>query len=396
MRGLRESLAAKLRRLQRLYLDVCVRCSLCSLKCPAYEASEDLRAAPSYRVRLLCDLLRRPGKFSKDAELLASTYSCALCGRCEESCPFGIDVPSLWLSLREAIHSSGLSYGPLKELEEAVLKLKNPYGAEPHMRAYWAEMVGLEEEVKRARGRRAEVLLFAGCTPSLRSVAQDILASAVRLLERARASWALLDDEWCCGYPLILLGNGEAAAEFAKHNAEAIEAAAPKYLTTVCPTCYKMFRFEYPALLGRPTRFMAVHITELLARYFIELKLEAPAKLDLRVAYHDPCDLARASGVTEAPRVLIREVSRELIELPGNRLNTYCCGGGGLLQAVNNELRLKIAKRRLREAVEAGADVLASACPSCKASLAEAAREGGLGVEVLDVVELVARALGLA
>ncbi|MCX8204806.1 MAG: (Fe-S)-binding protein [Candidatus Nezhaarchaeota archaeon] len=404
MEELHKSLLERLRRLQRLYLDTCSRCNLCALKCPTYEASQDVRVTPGYRMRLVRDLTKR-FSFSKllglerrvsSEELLVSTYNCTLCGRCEEHCPYGIDTTSLWLSLREAVRSSGLLPSSLKELEETILRLKNPYGVEPYMKTYWPEMVGLEEVVRKAMGRRASVVLFMGCTPSIRSVGQDILASAVRLLEKARESWALLSEEWCCGCPLLMLGNREAAAIFARHNVEAVESLAPNFLVTVCPTCHKMFKFEYETLLGRPARFKAVHITELLLKYIVEFRLEVPSKLDVSVAYHDPCDLARASGVTEAPRMLIKEVARELVELPEGRLDTSCCGGGGLLQAVNNELRLEVAKRRLREAVEADADVLASACPACKAAFIEAAREEGLGVEVLDVVEIVARALGLA
>lgn len=398
-------LSLSLRRMQRVYVDTCTRCGLCIPSCPAYELTLDHRLAPSYKVKLI-RTLEAPSAIGRllglrkavDVEtLLTATYNCALCGRCEESCPFGIDTVSLWLSLRESLHSSGLNPEPLKGLEDQLLKSGNPYGAPPSMRAYWPELFGLDEAFRRAAGRRADTVLFMGCTPALRSAAQDILAATVLILEKAGEGWTTLGErERCCGYPLLILGNREEAERYLSRNVELSLSLGAKRLVTVCPSCYRMFKTVYGELRGSPPPLQVVHVTQLLAEYLTKLRLEVPRKLGVRVAYHDPCDLARASRVVEAPRLVIREVAQELVELPRSKLRTSCCGGGGLLQAFNNSLRLKMARRRLEEALAARADVLASACPGCKSTLVEAAREGGLSVEVVDVVELVARAVGLS
>jgi heterodisulfide reductase subunit D len=404
-RGASAKPSLSLRKMQRVYVDTCPRCGLCVPSCPAYELTSDYRLAPSYKVKLV-KAIEAPSIIGRllglrravDVEALATaTYSCALCGRCEEACPFGIDTVSLWLSLRESLHSAGLNPEPLKGLEDQLLKSGNPYGAPPSMRTYWPELFGLDEALRRAAGRRADTVLFMGCTPALRSAAQEILAAAVMILEKVREGWTTLgDQEWCCGYPLLLLGNREEAERCLSRNVELLLSLGAKRLVTVCPSCYKMFKIVYEELKGAPPPLQVMHVTQLLAEYLTKLRLEVPRKLSVRVAYHDPCDLARASRVLEEPRLVIREVAQELVELPRSGLRTSCCGGGGLLQASNNSLRLKIARRRLEEALSVKADVLASACPACKSTFIEAAREGGLEVEVLDVAELVARAVGLS
>jgi len=372
-------------------LDACVRCTLCADSCPTYVVSGDPRVAPAFRLASLKALMKG-SRLTEEA--CREAFKCTVCGHCMVVCPFSIKTVDLWLLLRHYACLLGKRPAELGGVESSLLTYHNPYGADASLRTYWAEIAGIDtSKLTSSHGR---VLLFMGCTSAYRSVGQDVLVSAAAILDKAKEDWTTLgEEEWCCGYPLLLLGNWEAAKEFAEHNVKAIEAKGVKLVATTCATCYKMLKLEYPALLGRPLKFRVVHMVELIAKYFTELRLGPVERLDLTVAYHDPCDLARIGCVVEPPRFLLREVAK-LVELPGNRERSSCCGGGGLLQVVDPDLRLKIAQRRVEEALSVGANVLASACPACKSSFVEAAREMDTELEVLDVTELVARALGLA
>lgn len=77
-------------------------------------------------------------------------------------------------------------------------------------------------------------------------------------------------------------------------------------------------------------------------------------------------------------------------------MDVRCCGGGGLLQAENNELRMAIARRRVGQAEDAGAGILTSACPACKLALSDAVKEAAKEIEVIDITGLAARQLGLS
>ncbi len=118
-------------------------------------------------------------------------------------------------------------------------------------------------------------------------------------------------------------------------------------------------------------------------------------KGDERIIYHDPCELGRLSGIIKAPREALSYLTSDQIEFDEHGIDSKCCGGGGLLQGVNNEMRLDIVKIKLEEAIEKKADILVSACPSCKLTFVDGVREHGIELEVLDIHELVAKKLGV-
>jgi len=112
------------------------------------------------------------------------------------------------------------------------------------------------------------------------------------------------------------------------------------------------------------------------------------------VTYHDPCDLGRNSGIYEAPRNVILSVPGvTLVEMVENRQYALCCGGGGDVAMYNQELVEAVARRRLQQALDTEAQVLLSACQQCKRTLMTAARQEKARMQVLDIVELVAKVM---
>ena len=137
------------------------------------------------------------------------------------------------------------------------------------------------------------------------------------------------------------------------------------------------------------------HVLEILAEAVGTLSLaEGPPR---RVAFHDPCYLGRHNGIYEEPRRVLQSIpGLEYIELPRNRENSLCCGGGGggIWSEVPAEQRFSVS--RVNEAKEAGAEVIATACPFCTIMLEDGLRAEGLDeqIEVLDVAELLFASAG--
>jgi len=116
--------------------------------------------------------------------------------------------------------------------------------------------------------------------------------------------------------------------------------------------------------------------------------------LNLTVTYHDPCDLARNGGVYDAPRqVLAAMPGLQLIEMHERRERGLCCGGGGDLEMVDPALAQRVAARTAGKLAATGAQSIVTACPQCVRTLTRGAETSAPGVEVVDLVELVARAL---
>ncbi len=399
----RKSLGRFTRR-QMMELDTCAHCALCTEKCPAYDGSDVPNYAPGVRSSKTVKLYNKqlglrarflgPKPITKEeiADLADSAFNCTLCGRCMESCPFGLQTHELWTSVRRLVHELEGSLPKVKMLDEMLGEYWNPYGLDADMRLDWADYTDLEDAPVKDK---AEVAYFVGCTTAFKGANHEVAYSIASILNQQKEDWTLLgEDEWCCGSPLLLAGNEEGAREFAEHNVQEIEARGIKKVITGCAGCFRVFKWEYPKLLGSDLNFEVVHAVEYLRDSFFSggLKLE-PFKG--KVAYHDPCELARLGGVIDAPREALKVISPGYVELPEHGMDVRCCGGGGLLQAANNDLRLEIVKNRLDQAESLGVEVLTSACPACKLAFIDGVKATESNIEILDLLELAAKQLGL-
>jgi Fe-S oxidoreductase len=390
---------------QLIELDACTRCGLCIEWCSTCPEIDDPVAWPREKIRGLKSLvtnqfglrarLRGPIEPTQETlqHLSKGYYDCTLCSRCGEVCPVGIDARSLWLAAREEMVRRGNYPQLFDTLRETVTTTYNISGDNNEQRLIWTE--NLEETPAAVQGKEtAETVYFVGCTPSFYPQTYGIPQAAVTVLERAGLDFALLgSEEWCCGYPLIIAGMGDAIAELAKHNVEAVRAKGARRLVAGCPSCYHTWLHEYPKIIGEPLGFEVVHMTQLLEELLAQGRLRL-GEFSRPLTYHDPCDLGRNSGIYEAPRNVIRGIpGATLVEMKENRRYALCCGGGGDVAMSNQTLVEAVAKRRLQQALDTGAQVLVSACQQCKRTLMTAARQDKARIQVLDVVELVARVM---
>jgi heterodisulfide reductase subunit D len=208
------------------------------------------------------------------------------------------------------------------------------------------------------------------------------------ILEAADVDFTLLgEDEWCCGFPLLGAGLKEMYHEFVEHNLQAVRDKKATQVLFACPSCYQMWREYYPK------EFKINHATE----YFLKLALEnrIPMKeLSMKVTYHDPCDLGRGARVFDAPREVIRSIPGiEFVELPRNRENCQCCGGGGNLEMIDTQLSSDIAKAKIEEVLSTGAQAVVTSCQQCVRAMTTYVRRNKIRLRVMDITELIHRAL---
>jgi len=380
-------------------IHACTNCGICADVCPAVDASQDGQLSGAYRLWALQRILRTRfgvlrrffGKKAISPEQLKrfseTVYRCTLCGRCQEACPSGIFLRDLWLELRQdLVHSE--AYPPkVDRIRDNVARSHNVFDEDNAERGDWVE--GLREPPDHGFIKdRAEVVYFTGCVAAYFPMAQKIPLALAEIFQAAGVDFTLLgEDEWCCGFPLLGAGLGDHLKELVDHNIEAVKARGASTVVLACPSCYQMWREHYPA------EVQILHASQYLREVVRSGRL--PLKqLDLTVTFHDPCDLGRGSREFEAPREVIAAIPGvRLVEMAHSRESCLCCGGGGNLEMIDADLSGKIAKAKVEEVLATGASAVVTACQQCVRTMGTYTRRNKIPIEVLDLVQLVQRAL---
>jgi glycolate oxidase subunit GlcD len=371
---------------------VCVECGFCRAACPIFAQKGVESANARGYVTLAFNLIS--GEVEPSAEVAEKFYRCADCMRCTAMCPAAIKVNQIVESARRFIVEAGYMPQAFQDVLSNIEAEGNPFGdpREKRTETMPAESRGL---VREGDGRQPEVLVFAGCVNSYQDV--SMVPAFMGILDAAHVDYAMLgEEEGCCGYIAYLSGSRD-FEDIARATADRLSALGVDYIVTPCAGCYKTFAQLYPDhdIEMAPKVLHAVEYMDLLID---EGRLSFDRSFDKRVAYHDPCDLGRHLGMYDPPReVLLRIPGVELVEFPTHHKLAKCCGGGGGLKVTDVELSRDIAFDRIMEAISVDAEVVVSACPSCKDNLklaADRARKEGKGkLRVLDITEVVRRTM---
>ena len=381
-------------------METCTQCGVCSYACPAYVVTKDNFAIPAWKGVEFRKILNRQrgflsailGQRPVAKEWLSNIaskglYLCSLCGRCTPGCVFTIQNVENWEILRSIIYQEGEAPPEFMRLDDSLEKNRNPYNQEHTERLKWTQGSGPSVPTT----SKTETLYFVGCTSAYQE--KSIANCTATILNKMNEDWSIFGkDEWCCGDPHIAIGNIEKAKEFAKHNIEVASSLGAKQIVTSCAHCYRMWKYKYPEILGENHNLKILHITEYLKECIENGKLKLEKKITGKLTYHDPCYLSRLGDIVKEPRIILDHLTNDYVEMEEITLDTFCCGGGGMLENVNKDLWSKIGNERLSQA-DIKAQTLVSACPFCKRSLTQAAVRRDREINVLDITEIVAEQL---
>lgn len=362
-------------------LSSCMQCGTCSASCPTAYAMD-------YTPRQLWQMIRLG---LVDRVLTSRTFwLCTVCKSCQVRCPRGIPLTDTMVALKEHAFRRGAHVPSLLvQLGETVTHRYNISGDDNASRLIWSQNLPRPLEGVNPPRRRAEVVYFVGCVSSFYPRAYAIPQALVEVLAEAEVEFTTLGgDEWCCGYPLYVVGLQERMGQMARHNVERVRETGAKRVVFTCPSCYYAWSHLYPEMADVRGLHLQ-HATELLAEVLERGRLKLGAVENV-VTYHDPCDLGRKGGVYDAPReVLARIPGLQLREMEATRENSLCCGGGGDVEIADASVTTGVATRRLNQALATGAQTIVSACQQCRRTFQEAARQNRVRVRAVDVVELV-------
>jgi len=220
------------------------------------------------------------------------------------------------------------------------------------------------------------------------------LRDAVKVLSNLGVKFGYLaDDEPCCGGLLHYIGFEKQFIKNAREMYKELKSLGVKRIISIVPSCTYTIRNLIPS---------CVDGYDLEVKHFSEVVLENIQSGELRfprevkVTYHDPCQLARYLGLIEEPRQILKAIKGiELVETDWTKGEwATCCGGGGGFEAVFPELSQILAVNRTRELLETGAEIIVTQCPGCIMQLKDGLKELKTdGVEVLDLAQIVAMAM---
>ncbi|MDT8400078.1 MAG: (Fe-S)-binding protein [Bacteroidales bacterium] len=247
-----------------------------------------------------------------------------------------------------------------------------------------------------ARGEKAEYLFWVGCAGAFDDRYKKVAAAFAKILTFLDVSYAVLGkEETCTGDPARRAGNEMVYQMQALQNIETFKAYDIKKVITICPHCYNIFKNEYPDL-GADFEVISYlgFLSDMLKSG--QLKLDSNVLKNKIISYHDPCYLGRANKIYDEPRLLLGAMSQGSREMKRNKSFALCCGAGGAQMFKEAEKGNKeIFIERTEEALETGADIIATACPFCMTMMTDGLKYKNREEEVqnLDICELIVKSL---
>jgi Fe-S oxidoreductase len=305
--------------LQAFEVHSCSSCGICLDACPGI--SLDYKAfQASYFVKAV----------RENNPLTSMATSCLNCGACSSVCPVGINLEALRLDCRTGIFEQS--------------RFNHSYLPVPMV--LWRETT--------------EVVLYTGCMGRMNPKTTNAFKA---LLNEAGVKYVHIDEKQgvCCGRPLALAGAADKARKIMEYNRDFINGHNGKVLVTTCPICYRYFSDEYQ--LDIPVLHHSQYLWELIKNG--QLK---PDWQNLKLAYHDPCELGRGSGCYEPPRKVLSAVG-QLVATEKQGEKSLCCGNNLGSLSLPESTRQQITARTVAMLSESQPDYIVTACPLCKPTL---------------------------
>ncbi len=383
--GMRERL--KKYRSFQVFMDCCVRCGACADKCHYFIGSGDPKNMPVLRAELLRSVYRND--FTTAGKILGSIaggrkltvgvlkewfyyfYQCTECRRCSVFCPYGIDTAEITMMAREMMNLVGLSIEWICTPLSNCFRTGNHLGIQPH--GFKDSIEFAVDELEEITGIRvdapinkkgAEILFIAPSADYFASPHYFTLLGYLALFHEIGLdyTWSSYASE---GGNFGLFHSTEMIKRLnAKMYAEAKRLGVKWILGGECGHMWRVIH-QYMDTLNGPADFLEVprspitgttfdhasstkmvHITEFTTDLIHNNKLNLdPSRNDhWRATFHDSCNPARAMGLLEEPRYIIKSVCNNFFEMPENtiREQTFCCGSGaGLGTDENMEMRMR-------------------------------------------------------
>lgn len=249
-----------------------------------------------------------------------------------------------------------------------------------------------------ATGKKPEWLFWVGSAGAFDDRYKKVTREFVKILAYFNVDYAVLGTEESDSGDIARRAGNEMLFQMqAMTNIEILNGYDVKKIVTCCPHDFNTLKNEYPELGGH---YEVWHHSQFLEKLIADKKPDLSSSLfsDKKIVFHDPCYLGRGNKEYEAPRKVLTHIPSSKVEMRRNRSFGLCCGaGGGQMFKEAEKGDKEVFIERTEEAIETGADIIATACPFCMVMLTDGIKYKNQEERMknYDIAELLSLSLGL-
>ena len=381
----------------------CIMCTRCHEVCPAHESGTPLSPS-ALEINKRYFINEQGNELFNDAGETAlldyaisddAVWSCTTCYACIQVCPVGNEPMMDILELRRNQVFDAKMPNELADVLRSLDEQGNSFNESARRRSKWSKK--LDFKLKDATKEPVKYLWYVGDFASFNQNCQETTRKVAQVLQAAGVDFGIMGKkEKSAGNDVRRAGEEGLFEVLAEQNIETIEKCDFEEIFTTDPHTFNTLKNEYPDKGGKyPVKHYSTLLLELIQSDDIELK----KKIDIKATYHDPCYLGRYNGIYDDPREVMKLCGIDLVEMPRNKENSFCCGGGGgrVWLPDHDDMTQRPSENRIEEAVAVGVQHFTVACPKDMTMYADAVKTSGNeeNMTVKDIVDFVLEAMDL-
>ena len=403
-------------------MDACIRCGLCLPACPTYQIT--LMEEESPRGRIAAARALAADAIALTPDVIAHHQSCLLCEACTAICPAGFRMEDMGIALRNEIQQhrgsgrrlalrlalrgplahpwqlrllsrliqlyqrTGLRWLLRRSGALRALGLRRADGLLPPMPARFFVAKGQHWPPPGEIADAPRVGLLAGCVMSTALAGVDF--ATARALAASGCDVIAVAGQGCCGSLAAHSGFTAEARERARRTIDAFERETLEAIVVNAAGCgaamkgYAHLLADDPAY-GQRSRDFSAKVHDM-SEFLAGRPAIAARRVEATVTYQEPCHLAHAQRIRNAPRALLEAI-------PGLRLvemaeSAMCCGSAGIYNLTQGESADALLDRKLDNALATGAEIIVTANPGCQLQIAAGLAARGSSVRVMHLAEV--------
>jgi len=256
------------------------------------------------------ELLKTKESYKFKQEDYFRVYNCIHCGAC------GTHYERFLL--KQKFLEDGNKIEGLSEQIKTLEKFGTPF---KHNKSRIKPLKGTNENSK--------TLLYFGCFTTVKTPKYG--ENTARYLLSKNVDFCILDQEICCGYPILCTGEFNTYDLMIDRNKELFKEKGFEKIITVCPSCYMVFKKHYSDL-------------GIKVEYFTEYLTRSEEKKSGDIIFQHACPLKYIEfpEIEKKLKKIYEDSGYKVVDVPHN-----CCGGG-----VGHQLRTDIAEMIARKRME--------------------------------------------